>query len=89
MIRLNLELITLACSYMQIDEDLTMYNELTKINQLELEIIGNEMINQLESIKENTVHNVNVHSTLKSCSTRNKRKIEKISGKKKSSRISR
>ncbi|XP_058743301.1 uncharacterized protein LOC131616085 [Vicia villosa] len=78
-----------------IDEDLTMYHELAKINQLELEIIGNEMINQLESIKENTVHNVNVHSTLKSCSTlksnipRNKRKRENISGRKKRSRMSR
>ncbi|CAI8606681.1 unnamed protein product [Vicia faba] len=73
-----------------IDEDLTQYHELAKMELHELEIIGNEMINQLESIKDNAVHNVNGLSTLKSCSTsksnipRNKRKRENISGKKKS-----
>ncbi|CAK8559973.1 unnamed protein product [Lathyrus sativus] len=72
------------------DEDLTPYHQSAEIELHELENIGNQVINQLESIKENAVHNVNVLSTLKSCSAlksnipRNKRKQKNISGEKRS-----
>lgn len=93
---------------MQINvEDLTHYQTF-KEGLHELENVGNKLVKQIESfgeIKEilnfqglesdnyeNAVHDVNVHSKLKSCSTlkskipRHERKRKKISGSKRSRR---